>query len=203
MPRERETLRAARDHIEGEADRSRHVSSSIRRMRGEETLKKFLPHVLAKFRVRSVYFCTGREEVLSKNERRAKKKEKNKLGGNRPKFPDIPPPPRRFQKFPGEKKLHFPSPERKNKASTTELHDGIERALFNSASSGRSTRETSFQFRASFREYPPRVFPYFPTFFPRPPCFHVRELTIQRLVRVPVIEIRRCCTRKRGGKRSR
>lgn len=32
-------------------------------------------------------------------------------------------------------------------------------------------------------KYPPRVFPYFPTFFPRPPCFHVRELTIQRSVR--------------------
>lgn len=78
-------------------------------MRGEETLKKFLPHVLAKFRVRSVYFCTGREEVLSKNERRAKKKEKNKLGGNRPKFPDISSPPT-ISKIPRREEAPFSIP---------------------------------------------------------------------------------------------
>lgn len=103
---------------------------------------------------------------------------------DRPKFLDIPSPHRRFQKFPGEKKLHFP------RSGKTKRDDRVARdreSAFNS--SGRSTRETSFQFRPSppANKISAACFSIFSHLFPTSTttvCFHVCELTIQRLVRV-------------------
>lgn len=122
---------------------------------------------------------------------------------DRPKFLDIPSPHRRFQKFPGEKKLHFP------RSGKTKRDDRVARdreSAFNS--SGRSTRETSFQFRPSppANKISAACFSIFSHLFPTSTttvCFHVCELTIQRLVRVYRYRNTPLLHEETRGKRSR
>lgn len=160
-------------------------------MRGEETLKKFLPHVLAKFRVRSVYFCTGREEVLSKNERRAKKKEKNKLGGNRPKFPDIPPLPDDFKNSPERRSSIFHPRSGKTKRRRQSCTTGSrERFLIRLRAVGQHAKHPSNFERPSANKISAACFSIFSHLFPTTtmfPCTRINDSEIGPLSKYAVV----------------
>lgn len=147
-------------------------------------MKKFLPHVLAKFRVRSVYFCTGREEVLSKNERRAKKKEKNKLGGNRPKFPDIPsrPPPDDFKNSPERRSSIFHPRSGKTKRRRQSCTTGSrERFLIRLRAVGQHAKHPSNFERPSANKISAACFSIFSHLFPTTtmsPCTRINDSEI-------------------------